>query len=211
MQNKYMNNVVNENFDDFLKKIPMLKGCTRLERKVINDTLKCITLEKDKILFNQDEHGHSIYIVKSDSVESTNQIKFIIDQMVTPNLREMFPPIEVIEEDVVQEVMLNKKNTLLISSDTIRISPSLKPLVVRAGVPNLRPLVTLAPLLSKGILFLLATIPASPKALSASRPVMFFPDKSINIRWLSVPPDTRSKPKPRSSSARTLAFVTTCL
>lgn len=59
-----MNNVVNENFDDFLKKIPMLKGCTRLERKVINETLKCITLEKDKILFNQDEHGHSIYIVK---------------------------------------------------------------------------------------------------------------------------------------------------
>jgi len=60
--------------------------------------------------------SYPINIVKSDSVESTNQIKFFLDQMVTENLREMLPSIEVIEEDKVQDVMLNKKNTLLISS-----------------------------------------------------------------------------------------------
>lgn len=59
-----MDDAYNNNIDDFLQKVSMLGGCTRLERKVIKDALKRISLKKDKILFKQDEKGHSIYIVK---------------------------------------------------------------------------------------------------------------------------------------------------
>jgi diguanylate cyclase (GGDEF)-like protein len=60
--NKYMNK--EDTRDSFLQKVPMLGGCTKLERKVIKEALKNITLKKDKILFKQDEKGHSIFIVK---------------------------------------------------------------------------------------------------------------------------------------------------
>jgi hypothetical protein len=81
-------------------------------KKLIDDIgLKTMQYMLHALIFN-----YPINIVKSDSVESTTQIKFILDQMLTENLRELLPPIEVIEEDMVQDVMLNKKNTLLIGS-----------------------------------------------------------------------------------------------
>ena len=58
-----------------------------------------------------------------------------------------------------------------------------------AGVPTRIPDVTNGDLSSKGTMFLFTVIPAWPKAVSACLPVMFFERKSINIQWLSVPPE----------------------
>lgn len=65
-QYKYMKNLDKElkNLDNFLSKIMMLEECTKLERKAVEESLKYVFLEKDKILFNQNEFGNSIYIVK---------------------------------------------------------------------------------------------------------------------------------------------------
>ncbi len=42
--------------------------------------------------------------------------------------------------------------------------------------------------------FLLHVMFAASRAISNSLPVIFLLLKSTNIKWLSVPPDTRSKP-----------------
>ena len=58
--------------------------------------------------------NYPIYVVKSDSLESTKQIKQILDQVVADKLRTTLPPIEVIEEPMIQDIILNEKDSLLI-------------------------------------------------------------------------------------------------
>ena len=60
-----------------------------------------------------------------------------------------------------------------------------------AAAPMRIPEVTKGDLSSKGTMFLLAVISALTKASSASFPVMFLLRRSINIKWLSVPPEIR--------------------
>lgn len=47
---------------------------------------------------------------------------------------------------------------------------------------------------SNGTMFLLQEMPAFSSAFSACFPVRPLDVMSINIRWLSVPPETMSKP-----------------
>ena len=98
-----------------------------------------------------------------------------------------------------------------IKAATVFMSSSSSPLVVRAAVPRRTPLVTNGDLVSCGTEFLLTVMPAASRAVSASLPVKSLLVRSISRRWLSVPPETRSKPAACNSSARTLAFLTTCL
>ncbi len=51
--------------DEFLKEIPMLEECSKLERQAVMESLKHNYLKKDEILFKQNEPGYSIYIVKT--------------------------------------------------------------------------------------------------------------------------------------------------
>ena len=57
--------------------------------------------------------------------------------------------------------------------------------------------------------FLLQVIAARTSAFSDTLPFRPFGRRSTSIRWLSVPPETMSKPWPRSVSASALAFSTT--
>ncbi|MNV96007.1 hypothetical protein D3C71_1909620 [compost metagenome] len=65
-----------------------------------------------------------------------------------------------------------------------------KPRVVTAGVPMRTPEVTNGERGSFGTEFLLVVIQARASAASASLPVNGLLDRSISIRWLSVPPET---------------------
>lgn len=87
------------------------------------------------------------------------------------------------------------------------ISASLSPLVVTAGVPILTPLVIPGFCGSLGIAFLLHVC-CFYKSNFNSLPVMFLLLKSTNIKWLSVPPDTRSKPLSVRPFASACAFAT---
>ena len=91
------------------------------------------------------------------------------------------------------------------------MSSSFIPLDVTAGVPILTPLVTNGLAVSKGTVFLLTVIPTSSSMCSASLPVTSLFLKSMSIRWLSVPPETRLKPSSMRASERALAFLTTCV
>ena len=71
------------------------------------------------------------------------------------------------------------------------------------------PLVTKGVAGSKGIMFLFRVMPALSRVSSATLPVMPSLSSLTIMRWLSVPPDTRSKPFCMSLSARALAFFTT--
>ena len=74
---------------------------------------------------------------------------------------------------------------------TNTMSSSLKPLVVTAAVPNLKPDVIVGFWVSFGIAFLLAVILTECKIFSAFLPVTpTEPNISTKIKWLSVPPDT---------------------
>ena len=75
------------------------------------------------------------------------------------------------------------------------ISGSRMPRVVTAGVPMRMPLVTIGGFVSNGIVFLLTVMPALSSAASATLPVRPFEVTSTSIRWLSVPPETRRKPR----------------
>ena len=57
-------NEINE-LDEFLKEIPMLEECSKLERQAVKESLKYKCLKKNEILFKQNEPGYSIYIVKT--------------------------------------------------------------------------------------------------------------------------------------------------
>jgi hypothetical protein len=88
------------------------------------------------------------------------------------------------------------------------ISGSLIPQVVTAGVPGRMPLVTNGDWVSFGTVFLFSVMPAASSAFSATFPVTFLLRRSISIRWLSVPPDTRLKPYSMSALARACALRT---
>jgi hypothetical protein len=51
---------------------------------------------------------------------------------------------------------------------------------------------------------------ARPSAFSARLPVAFLGRRSTSIRWLSVPPETMSRPVPDQLAASALALATTC-
>ena len=61
---------------------------------------------------------------------------------------------------------------------------------------------------SFGIAFLFVVILASSSSFSASFPVIFLFSSFTSTRWLSVPPDTRSKPFSLRASARAFASAT---
>ncbi len=89
------------------------------------------------------------------------------------------------------------------------MSASLKPRVVMAAEPRLIPEVTNGERVSKGTVFLFAVMPALSRAIWASLPVMFLLVRSTRIRWLSVPPETRSNPAASRGRARALELATT--
>lgn len=60
--------------------------------------------------------NYPTYIVKSDSLTSTNQLKMIFDEILLENFRLALPLVEVIEVSMAQNIILNKKDSLLISS-----------------------------------------------------------------------------------------------
>ena len=89
------------------------------------------------------------------------------------------------------------------SSATVSISAVPMPCVVTAGVPMRRPLVMYGGRGSSGTVFSLSEMPARSRARRA-----FLPDssaskvrRSTSIRWLSVPPDTRRRPRVARPSA----------
>src|SRR6516225_7881055 len=86
-----------------------------------------------------------------------------------------------------------------------------KPRVVPAGVPSRTPEVTVGFSGSNGMAFLLQVIRARPSAASATLPVSRFLRRSTNIKCVSVPPDTMSKPQALSLSESAFAFSTTFL
>ncbi len=88
------------------------------------------------------------------------------------------------------------------------MSASFIPRVVRAGVPRRMPEATIGEFVSKGIVFLLAVMPALSRAFSATLPVMPFANTSTSMRWLSVPPETSRQPSPWRAAARAAAFFT---
>ena len=92
-------------------------------------------------------------------------------------------------------------STSTISSPTCWNSATPKPRVVPAGVPRRMPEVTVGFSGSNGMPFLLQVMWARPSAASAALPVSFFGRRSTSIRWVSVPPETMSKP-PRLAASR---------
>src|SRR5215472_7163050 len=86
-----------------------------------------------------------------------------------------------------------------------------KPRVVPAGVPSRTPEVTVGFSGSNGMAFLLQVIRARPSAASATLPVSRFLRRSTDIKCVSVPPDTMSKPQALSLSESAFAFSTTFL
>mmetsp|Transcript_47037 Transcript_47037/g.147400 ORF Transcript_47037/g.147400 Transcript_47037/m.147400 type:complete len:265 (-) Transcript_47037:765-1559(-) len=88
-------------------------------------------------------------------------------------------------------------------------SSSMSPREVMAGVPTRRPLGFMA-LLSPGMVFLLSTMDACSQTASALEPLTPLERRSMSRRWLSVPPETRSKLRPWRLSPKALAFFMTC-
>ena len=83
-------------------------------------------------------------------------------------------------------------NTLSIMSTMIGICSSFKPRVVIAGVPTRRPDVENGVRVSNGTMFLLIVMSALTSVFSAFLPVNSgnLVLRSINMEWLSVPPET---------------------
>ena len=89
------------------------------------------------------------------------------------------------------------------------ISASPRPRVVTAAVPIRTPLVTAGFWGSPGMAFLFRVMWLASQRVCSSLPVTCMGRRSASIRWLSVPPVTRSKPSSSMAPARTLAFFTT--
>jgi len=89
------------------------------------------------------------------------------------------------------------------------ISGSAIPRVVTAGVPSRRPEGSEGFRGSRGTAFAFVVIPARSRARAAAFPGTPLDVRSTRIRWVSVPPETRSNPRSRSAQARALAFATT--
>src|SRR5918993_1425995 len=88
------------------------------------------------------------------------------------------------------------------------ISASPMPRVVIAAVFSLMPLVTVGGSGSLGTMFLLQVTPTASIESSSSLPVTPVCFRSTRTRWLSVPPETRSRPPSNSPVASTLQFAT---
>ena len=97
------------------------------------------------------------------------------------------------------------------SPEEVKLSFSFIPRVVTAGVPIRKPLGFSGGAVSPGIELLFVTIPARSSAFASFLPGIFLFLKSIKIKWLSVPPETRLNPYSIIFSASFLAFATTCL
>ena len=82
-----------------------------------------------------------------------------------------------------------------------------KPRVVAAGVPRRIPEVTNGFSGSKGMPFLLQVIAARTSAFSETLPLRPLGRRSTSIRWLSVPPETMSKPWARSDFRQRLGVL----
>ena len=89
------------------------------------------------------------------------------------------------------------------------MSFSLSPRVETAAEPIRIPEVTNGDLSSNGTIFLFTVISAFTNAFSASLPVIFLLRRSINIIWLSVPPEMISYFLATNASAKAAAFFFT--
>ncbi len=87
---------------------------------------------------------------------------------------------------------------------------SVRPRVVSAGVPRRMPDGSKGLRESNGTELKFSSMPARSRALAAGLPAIPFAVRSTSSRWLSVPPDTRSKPWSSSAAASAFAFATTC-
>jgi len=70
------------------------------------------------------------------------------------------------------------------------------------------PEVTNGLLVSKGMVLRFTVMLAASSISWASLPVTSLFERSTSMRWLSVQPETRVKPRERNSSAMALAFLT---
>mmetsp|Transcript_13903 Transcript_13903/g.29703 ORF Transcript_13903/g.29703 Transcript_13903/m.29703 type:complete len:213 (+) Transcript_13903:446-1084(+) len=95
------------------------------------------------------------------------------------------------------------------NSTTCSKSFSVKPRVVRAGVPMRTPPGTRAET-SPGTVFLLAAMCTSSSTRSTRDPSTPLGRRSTSTRWLSVPPETSLKPFLSRASAIALLFFSTC-
>ena len=92
-------------------------------------------------------------------------------------------------EEILLSLSISPK-TEWMSSTTYSDSLTSNPLVVMAGEPILRPLVTMGDLCSFGTEFLFNVILALPNTFSPSAPVMSVSLSSTKNKWQSVPSDT---------------------
>ena len=81
--------------------------------------------------------------------------------------------------------------------------------VVAAGDPSRTPEVMVGFSGSKGMPFLLQVSQARSRLCSATLPVSRLGRRSTSMRWVSVPPDTMSRPPSTSVAAKVRAFSTT--
>src|SRR5439155_1143432 len=84
------------------------------------------------------------------------------------------------------------------------------PRVVTRGVPTRTPLGLNFDASSKGMELRLSVMPTVSAKSCTCLPVRFCGRRSMSIRWLSVPPLTRRRPRSISRSAIALALTTTC-
>ncbi len=101
--------------------------------------------------------------------------------------------------------------TSLIMSAICFACGSFIPLVVIAGVPILRPLGLNGGAGSFGTVLQFVAIRALSRAFASFLPGTFLFLRSMRMRWLSLPPETRLKPCSSSLSASVLEFLTICL
>ena len=85
------------------------------------------------------------------------------------------------------------------------------PWVVTHGVPTRMPEAMFGFCGSKGMAFLLRTMPAASERSSASLPVTPTPWRSCRLRWVSVPPVVGRMPFSPSVVASWRALAMTCL
>ena len=60
--------------------------------------------------------NYPTYIIRSDSITTTSQVKMILQEIILENFHLELPPVEIIEYDMAQNIILNKKNALLINA-----------------------------------------------------------------------------------------------
>ena len=99
--------------------------------------------------------------------------------------------------------------TSSIQPATRGMSDSVRPRVVMAAVPSRRPDGSKGLRVSKGTVLWFSSTPAASSALAAGLPATPLFVSSMRMRWVSVPPETRSNPRSSSASASAPALATT--